>query len=429
MVKRVNIFLFIASFISLHYCNAQTPHADTPTTIFKHAVFLNNVNPLHPFGIFTIDAPLYVGTFTKKRHQFSASYDLGNIWHPQSTVYYPKNLTPTQKQEINKLYFTQRPKYFLDNDIETEEKTFSTDGVLQRLRVSYLLELEKKGSLLVTLNTHWLSGGNFPLMYPASDQFIEEVHDLIGKEDNFGRRLYPFNKAHIEFIDENNNSIRIDKGSAFLGTLDTHYWLPIWQSATKKHHASLQAGGHLGIPLNSYYPKVSGGISATAFYRQGFGTNFTMDFTLQGLTTHHALVNLGDAPKLIDRDLRNSFKLYMGCNFYKSKKNKTFFVGILNNYQDAYLKGYIYSGSQDQYENLGVSILRASDTWEGEDINSVFPLSKLTSASMYFFSIKTYFLIGTRSKKGDFNFTIGEDILSINNAPDIQYGISYSYNL
>ncbi|GLB53467.1 hypothetical protein NBRC110019_25080 [Neptunitalea chrysea] len=409
---------------------SQNSSTDTISGIFKEPLLFTEVNPLHSFGIFTLDAPLYVGTFKEKGGRFSAGYSMGNTWHPQATVYYPKGLTPNQRTEVNNLFYTKRPAYFEEHSIETETKTLSTDGILQNLNLSYLLQLERKGAFLFTLNTHLLSGGDFPLFYLAGDHFIEQFHDVLGQVDNFGRRLYPSNKAHIEFIDENKNTIRINKGDAFLGTLDTHYWLPIWRKSTPLAFYTLQGGAHLGIPLNSYYPKVSGGVSAALFTRQQIGGKTTLDIALDGLVTHHSLISLKETANIIDRDVRNSFKFYFGFNFYNPKKDKTFFAGMLTNYQDAYLKGSIFSTSQDEYQDLGVSYLRAGDVWEGEEItSSYFPLTKLTPASMYFFSIKTYILLGTRTKNGDFTFTLGEDILSVNNAPDIQYGVSYTFKM
>ncbi|MFT7056448.1 MAG: hypothetical protein ACJAR3_002083 [Roseivirga sp.] len=88
--------------------------------------------------------------------------------------------------------------------------------------------MKRKGTFIFNLNIHILAGGNSPLHYPASDKLIEEIHSAIGSEDNFGRKLYPFNSADISFEDEEGNNIRVSKGSSFLGTLDTHYYYPLY---------------------------------------------------------------------------------------------------------------------------------------------------------------------------------------------------------
>jgi hypothetical protein len=157
---------------------------------------------------------------------------------------------------------------------------------------------------------------------------------------------------------------------------------------------------------------------------------FSADVSLNGLLTHNAWVSLNtNTTNITDRNLRKNAKFYLGFNLYKPFKDRTFYLGLLNNYQDAFLEGSIYSTSQDEYENLGVRYLSAGDTWEGVTIEEPFNHSKLTPASMYFFSIATYLVIGRKTPKGDFSVTIGEDLQLVNNAPDIQYGISYAFTL
>jgi hypothetical protein len=69
--------------------------------------------------------------------------------------------------------------------------------------------------------------------------------------------------------------------------------------------------------------------------------------------------------------------------------------------------------------------MKAGDVWEGYVMNIV-PLSKLSAASMYFFSVKTYLYVGYKWGKSDLFITAGEDYPVINNAPDIQLGVQYS---
>jgi hypothetical protein len=290
--------------------------------------------------------------------------------------------------------------------------------------------MKRKGTFIFNLNIHILAGGNSPLHYPASDKLIEEIHSAIGSEDNFGRKLYPFNSADISFEDEEGNNIRVSKGSSFLGTLDTHYYYPLYLKNNKASSHTLQVGGHIAIPLNNYSPEVSGGFSATYFFRKKKTKTFSADVSLNGLLTHNAWVSLNtNTTNITDRNLRKNAKFYLGFNLYKPFKDRTFYLGLLNNYQDAFLEGSIYSTSQDEYENLGVRYLSAGDTWEGVTIEEPFNHSKLTPASMYFFSIATYLVIGRKTPKGDFSVTIGEDLQLVNNAPDIQYGISYAFTL
>ena len=408
----------------------QKGKTDSQPSVFKNDILFTEVNPLHPFGIFMQSAPFYIGSFNEASHEIKVSYGMANIWGPQATMYYPQDLPSVFREEVNDLYVTNRPGFFESINLPTRQKTFSTDGILQNMTVSYIWQLKKRGTFIFNLNTHLLSGGNSPLHYPASDKLIEVIHSAIGSEDNFGRKVYPFNRAHISFEDEDGNNIRVSKGAGFLGTLDTHYYFPLYMKNNRSSYYSLQMGGHIAIPLNNYYPKVSGGISTTFLYRKKITKTFSTDVSLNGLLTHNSLLSLNtNTTNITDRNLRMNAKFYLGFNFYKPSKGRTFYLGLLNNYQDAFLEGNIFSSSQDEYKDLGISFLGAGDTWEGVTIEESFNQNKLTPASMYFFSITTYLVIGHKTPRGDFSITIGEDLQVVNNAPDIQYGVSYAFNL
>lgn len=388
---------------------------------FTRELLLTEVNPMHAFGIFTFNTPLYIGNFKTKSTTFSMGYSFGNTWHPQSTVYYPQNLTPEQKLAVNSLYITDRPQYFSDQGIETKQKTFSTDGVLQNLSFTYLLQREKKGSFLFKLNTFLLSGGGSPIHYLASDKFIEKFHSRFGVEDNFNRKLFDFNLAQIHYEDENGRQINIEKGQAFFGTLDVNYYNSIYQLEKHSTLFSLQGGAHITLPLNTYYPEVAGGLSVSTLFRQKIYPNFYTELAGEFAASHYSLVSLGKSINMVDRDLRLSGKFLISFNWI-SKRDRVFTIGLLNNYQDAFLKGYIFCDTQDKYQELGVAYLKAGDIWDGKVVSQPVRLSKLTAASMYFFSVKSYLLIGFKGKKFDFLFTAGEDYLVVNNAPDIQWG-------
>ena len=393
------------------------------TGIFTDELMMTEVYPLHAFGIFTLNTPFYFGSYKSKVSKFSVAYSYANIWHPQSTVVYPQNMTPTQKQDANSLYITERPGYFEQNGIAVEQKTFSTDGILQNLSFTWLLQMAKSGSLIFKLNSHLLSGGSSGFHYLASDFFIEKAHRFVGL-DNYGRKHFDFNMAHILYRDENGTQIRIEKDEAFLGTLDVNYYLPLRLKERPASHFSAQLAAHLALPLNKFYPEVSGGLSAGMLFRKKIFPRYYIDLSGEFLVSHHSLLSLGNSVNMVDRDLRLSGKVNVASNIV-SKKNRTLILGLLLNYQDAYMQGYIFNRTQDAFHDLGVLYMKPGDIWEGKAVKVV-PLSKLTAASMYFFSVKSYLYIGYKWHKSDLFLTAAEDYPVINNAPDIQLGIQYT---
>ena len=423
MSKLKSLFFVLSLLICCQ--NLFAAKNDSIQSILKDDILFTEVNPLHPFGIFTLDHPFYIGAFNKKGSKFSVGYSIGNNWHPQSSVIYPLHLTASQRTEVNSLYITQRPYYFFLNQIPVERKTFSSDGVLQNLSFTYLWQLGKKGSFIFKLNTHLLSSGKAFIHHLASDDFVEWFHAQVGLHDPFDRYKYIFNKSHIAFIDENDESIRIESGDVFLGTFDIHYYYPLWRKVNRASYHTFQFGVHLAIPMNKYYPKVAGGISGAFLYRKKISRGFYTDLGFDFQITNHSLISFKDAVNIIDKKYRNSAKSYLSFNFV-SKKDRVFYFGLMNNYQDPFLKGYIFSWRQDKYDELGVSFLQEGDVWEGYELKETIKHPKLTAASMYFFSVKSYIFMGFKAAKGDFSFNVGEDYFSVNNAPDIQYGIRYT---
>lgn len=421
-----SLWLFVL--LCTMHLNLPAQTENEKPSVFSDDLLFTEINQMHPFGIFAFNTPFYLGSYKSKGSRFTVGYSFANVWHPQSTVYYPQNLTPAQAQEVNSMYITDRPEYFLEQGIETKQKTFSTDGVLQSLSFTYLKQFAQKGSLILKLNTHALAGGSFPLHYLASDKFIEKFHTWVDLEDNFGRKLFDFNRAQISYQDENGRSINLSKGDVFAGTFETHYYHSLWKIDRRASYLSMQGGAHLILPLNRYYPEVSGGLSTSLLFRKkilpGFYTDLAADFS----ASHYSLISLGKSPNLIDRDIRLEGKSYFTINVI-TKRNRVFSFGLLNNYHDAFLKGYIFVDTQDKYKNLGVSYLKSGDKWNGKTITEPVRLSKLTAASMYFFSIESFIFWNFKGKKSEFMFTMAEDYLVVNNAPDIQFGIQYTRRL
>ncbi len=396
-------------------------------TVFNDDILFTEVNPVHPFGIFTLDRPFYFGSFNKRGAKFSIGYSMGNIWHPEASIQYPKNITEKQKQEINEISAFGRSSYFIQNQISFEEKTLSTDGVIQNLSFTYLWQLEKKGSLIFKLNTHSLSSGSSAIYFLASDTFIEKVHDLF-VHDNFGRHQFYFDRAHIEFIDEDKRKLRIDDGDVFLGTFDVHYYKPLWRVQKENIYHSFQLGSHLAIPLNKYFTKVAGGVSGAFLVKMNFTPKYGIDLGGDFALIIPSLLSFGESVRIIDKNLRKTAKLYFANNF-SLKNNNSISFGFVGNYQDGLLKGYIYSSNQDKYQDLGITILGKGDIWEGYEVKEVYHHAKLTPASMYFFSVKIYAFIEYKLPKSKFAFSFGEDMKALNNAPDVQYGFRYTRNI
>lgn len=415
--------------LNINLVEAQNVKEDSDLSIFTTSVVLTDINPKHPFGSLMTETPFYIGSFKKDVNSLTVNYTMANLWGPEVRMHYPQNLTPQQIEQIAEINWApSRATYFQDQLIETQTNTFSTDGVLQSLSFNYVIQHKNKGTFIFNLSAFLLSGGGSPLHYLVSDDFIERVHTAIDLEDNFGRKLYPYNRANIYFKDRRGREFNISNGSFYLGTLDTHYYHSIYRKEKEKSVHSLQVGGHLTLPLNSYYQKVSVGLSSSLSYRQMLSNRTWLDLGLEGLLTKNDLITLNDqTAQLTDAPFRKNVKLFLGFNIKNKRKNKLFYFGFLTNYQDFLLEGSSLDNLQIEYETLGVEYLSPADTWNGVVIQNEFNKNKLTPASMYYFSLKTYFIFGWKTVKSDLNFILGNDLKAVNNAPDFQIGIGYTF--
>ena len=395
--------------------------------ILQVPLYYPEINPEHPIGIFSMDLPFYFPAEKPRKNELSISYTMANIWNPWARFLYPQALTNNQYNELQDLYFSWRPDYFDAMNIETKDKSYQADGVLQHLRFSYLNTWTSKHSLIVNFNMYQLSGGQSWLNLFVSDGFIEAFHSNFAIEDNYGRRLYPFNRATLEFEDEFGNVYRKEKSDVFLTIMDAHYYRQLFHAKNSRFHFDSQLGAHLSIPLNHFHPYIMPGLSTglRTDFRAGVRSSITL--ALDASMTDQSAVKVGEGVHAIDWKYRKSARGFLSYNLISKKKNTTV-IGLLINYQDPLMRGSDLSNGQSGYKTLGVKFLDEGDFWEGEPISQQFYLSKLTPASLYYYSIKTFFMLGFHKNGNEFNVYCGEDLFYVNNAPDIQFSFQYRFS-
>lgn len=416
--------LTITFFLMLASSLVQAQNADDTNRLLQVPVSFLAANPEHPIGIFSLDLPFYFPSNQTPNSQFVVSYTMSNVWHPQAWFYYPQNLTAEQKSLNEEIYMTWRPTYFQAIGVETQVKTFQSDGVLQHFRFAWLHKWKKKNSLILNMNAHLLSGGSSPVHYLVSDHFIEAFHSTFAIDDNYGRKLYPFNRASILFRDEDGNSYRKEKGDWFTSVIDAHYYREVLVHSSKNAYGQLMTGGHLSVPLNSLHRYVIPGISVGYRYDHLLSAKTSMTAALDGGITNPTFLKIGSSVKAIDNSCRGAFKFYVGANWAVNNQSILQF-GLLSNIQGALLDGANNKWGQLGYDEIGVEYLSEGDMWEGEEISQEFWLAKITPAATYYFSYQTFFVVGWTHKSHQFNFYVGEDFFYINNAPDFQLGFEY----
>ncbi len=423
MRERLFILLFLIGYgVAPAFSQAENDFDE----VLQVPIYYPEINPESPIGIFALDLPFYFPSANPRKHELSVGYTMANVWHPQARFLYPQNLTNKQENELKDIYMSWRPEYFDAKAIETKDKLFQSDGVLHHLKFSYLNTWTSKHSLIVNFSVHQLSGGQSPLTFLVSDSFIEAFHSNFAIEDNYGRRLFPFNRASIQFDDETGKSFRKDKGDVFTSIIDAHYYRQLFNRKTEKWHFDTQVGAHLSVPLNELHPYVIPGVSLGIRNDFRLGPKSSLTYAFDGSITDQTSLKVGDGVRAMDWQYRKHGRSLLALNLMSQKKN-TVVIGLLVNYQDPLMKGNSFSWDQTGYYEIGVEVLEEGDVWEGEPISQEFYLSKTTPASLYHFSLKTYFILGFHKNGNEFNIYCGEDLFLVNNAPDIQFSFQYRF--
>jgi len=182
----------------------------------------------------------------------------------------------------------------------------------------------------------------------------------------------------------------------------------------------------LSIPLNELHPYIIPGVSLG--FRNDFrlGPKSSLTYAVDAGVTDQTAMKVGDGIRAIDWKYRKNARSLLSLNLMSRRKN-TVVIGLLLNYQDPLMKGNSFSWDQTGYYEIGVEVLEEGDVWEGEPISQEFFLSRTTPASLYQFSLKTFFILGFHKNGNEFNIYCGEDLFVVNNAPDIQFSFQYRF--
>jgi len=412
--------LFIFSSV---FSYAQEEEKDN-NGLLSSPLFFTEINPEHPAGIFSLDVPFYFSPAEDESHELSFGYSMGNTWNPQVSICSPQGMTDFQKKVTNDLLIEERPYYFLMDNIIMNKKMYQSDAVLEHFHFTYLRK-KGKSSLIFNVNVHWLSGGKSFVNYFVSDHFLEWFHSHFAIEDNFGRKLFPFNEAFFEFDDGNGNVYKKDCGDVFLTISDLHYYRNLFRKKFKNSQFCVQTSGHLSIPMNSFHAYLIPGISLGLRYDFLSGLRNSFTLAIEGAETFPNFMKMGSAMNFINTKYREQINFYFGLNRL-IKKDCYFNFGILNNFQGSLMKGLYDDGEGKP----GLFYLSKGDIWKGNVMTGRFPLNKFSYNALYKSSCKTFFILGFRKvKRNSFHLYVGEDFFCFNNAPDFQVGFQYSFNI
>lgn len=326
-----------------------------------------------------------------------------NIWLPAANGYLPQD--PEVIRSLRDVPFFTKGLRFDSRRSPALKKSLSADGVLRGFHTQVRLPVQKRSELKLGFNFYLLDGGRAPFSLWTNDGFIEWIHDnLTNINDPFGRREFAFNQAQIQFTDEENRSLNLEKGSITPAnfTVNFKHYPAIaipWLSAaaqmqlgfnTASFNRSLDLGGGGSANIKLWH---------TERYRFTWSSGFTLLY--QGVVENNKAVTL--AKKDVLWDLKSQLLFQQ-----KLRNGRGWGFSVIYTYSSAYYP-------KKELNDLVITGNRFTSHWHH------------TITHLYRSQRALYLAAHYKWKQFSLYGYLREDI-PVNNAPDAQTGLGVQHH-
>ncbi|MFB9056139.1 hypothetical protein ACFFU9_05220 [Mariniflexile ostreae] len=396
MLKKI----FLVAFIFNTILNAQ--HKDSYS--IKNGIDQSGVLPTHHFGIFSSRIHQNFKTTSLKKAKLSVAYTSGNTFHPFVEAYLPKS--PELRKKLSQTLWNLRKFDFIDQ--ETTPATYMNivvDAVIKEFRFRVDIPLNKKNELNMSLRSHLITKGNYPLSFFSSDETIEWFHSHIaGGEDPYGRRYYGLNRVNFKYTDRNGRVMKLYNNAFFISGIEfSHHYYPSFLFNTT-HNIHLNLGSHLGLNTSTFNASIDLGVSVNGVKKIKFKNKNEFHVGVGLNILRKNILNFKDVMDLGNNRILGN--VVGNIEFTKYTKTKSYHAfGLDYQLQTRYNK----QEEASYYKLLG--------KWNEVNAGWHHGVSTLYKSLSTWTFIYTY---GRPSYK--FSLFFMQD-LSVNNAPDFQTGI------
>lgn len=400
-------YYFVFLFLSFSF-SVISQESDSLKLANKKGITKHSILSTHPFGIFISRIQGNFKTHASNKTSFKISLESGNVWSPPVTNYIPNNKSD---RDFLSQFPWHRREWKIDVDtLDAKTIEIQTDGVLKGLRGNVSLYLGEEHELSIGFRTSLLTKGKLPFTILTGDKFIEFFHDNIaGGGDPFDRKLYDLDKANIRYKDRNDNLLQLENGDFIVGGIETSYYYYPKSLINERKNLHINFGAHLGTNLSKYNSSIDIGLSSNAIKTFAFSSNKNFQIGLSlGVIRKNALNLKDDNIDFGTNDFIAHVESVLEYN-YVSKKRTIHSFGI-----DFYIQTSL--NNKDEYDYI-VPVKNGTSTkaWN------------LGSSNLYKNNNYWTFLYSF-TKKNTLTLYLQQDF-TVNNNPDIQTGISYSFNL
>lgn len=400
MLKKLFSLIFL---LNIFLSNAQE---NDKTTIFKNGIEKPSILTTHHFGLFSARINSNFKITPPKTATLNFSIESGNTFHPFLEMYLPKD--PQVRIALSQVNWFDRNFTFIDQETTPAEyENIVIDAVIKGFRVDYNFKINKENELGITLRSYKITKGKYPFSFFTSDESLEWFHsNIAGGEDPFGRRYYGLNQVNFKFTDRNGRVLELKNGDFFMGGIEiNHFYYPEFL-INKKRNLHINFGSHLGINTTKFNPSIDFGISANAVKKINIKSKNNLNFGLGISVLRKNLINIkNNRIDLGNNKFLGTLEGELEYTKYTEKGNYNAF-GINYQIQTRYRK----VAEASYYKLIGL--------WR--EINAGWH----NGFSTLYQNVSNWtFLYTYGTPKYKLTLYLKEDLL-VNNAPDLQTGIS-----
>ncbi|MDT7831007.1 hypothetical protein RQM59_01370 [Flavobacteriaceae bacterium S356] len=375
------------------------------TISIKNGIEKPSLLSTHHFGMFSARIHQNFKIAPPKKSSFRFSMESGNNFHPFVETYLPKD--ETVRQELSQVIWYNRRFTFVDQaTTPAEYMNIVIDAVYKGFRFDFNTKIAENHELGITLRTYLVTKGNYPFSLFTSDQSLEWFHsNIAGGEDPFGRKFYGLNQVNVKYTDRNGRVLELQNGDfIFSGIELNHFYYPEFLSNHEKN-IYVNMGTHMGLNTSKFNPSIDIGFSSNVIKKWLLKSNNELRFGFGAGVLRKNLINFKDVIDLGNNQFLGSLEGMLEFTKYTAQGNYHSF-GINYMFQTRYNKkreasyyyliglwSQIHSGWQNGIEKLYQNL----SSW-----NFIYTYGK------HNYQISIY---------------LKED-LRLNNAPDVQTGIS-----
>jgi len=377
------------------------------TTSFKNGIENPSLQTTHHFGIFSSRINSNFKHQAVAKTTFSFNYASGNTFHPYVEAYLPKD--ESIRTQFSNLIWYNRQFNFIDQaTTPAEYMDILIDAVIKEFRPQLLIPINDKHEIGISLRSYLITKGKYPFSVFAGDEFIEWFHsNIAGGEDPFGRRYYGINQVNFKYTDRNGKVLELHQNDFILGGIElNHHYYP---KLFKNKSLFVNFGSHLGINTSKFNTSVDVGISSNIIknYVLKNKNEFNVAFGISILRKN--AINFGSNQiDLGNNHFLGNFESEIEYTKYTPKRNYHSF-GLHYQFQTRYNKI-----SEASYYHLKGKWKEINAGWQ----HGFSTLYEGLSAWTFLYSY------GKPNMK--LTLYLKEDLL-VNNAPDVQTGISIQF--